>query len=183
VSDAELSLIPVEARAYQGTAAGIATRTVANSIDALVIALAVLGTYAGISVFRFVVEPRDFEFPDPSLFWWVLGYFELLVIYLTAAWWISGRTVGDRVMGIRVVTGKRSRLRFTRALVRALFCALVPVGLIWCAVDRDRRALHDLVLRTSVIYDWLPRPPSPRRREDKAPAPSDDGSSDEMRSS
>jgi uncharacterized RDD family membrane protein YckC len=162
VNDAELSLVPLEARPYQGTAAGIVTRLAANTIDALVVGLALVGTYAGVAAFRFVVEPRHYQLPDPSLLWFVVGFFGLLVVYLTAAWWVSGRTLGDHVMGIRVVTGKRSRLRFGRSLARAVFCAGIPVGLLWCAVDRERRSLQDLVLRTSVVYDWLPRPaPAP----------------------
>ena len=158
MNDAELSLVPAEARPYQGSAAGIATRVIANIVDALVIGVALLGAYGGAAAFRFVVTPGDFRLPDPSRVWFVLGYVAFLVVYLTAAWWISGRTLGDHVMGIRVVTGKRSRLRFARAFARALLCAGFPVGLGWCAVDRERRALHDLVLRTAVVYDWLPRP-------------------------
>jgi uncharacterized RDD family membrane protein YckC len=164
VNDTELSLVPLEARPYQGTAAGIATRLTANTIDGLVVGMTVVGAYAGIAAVRFVLAPRDFRMPDPSLLWFAIGFFDLLVVYLTAAWWLSGRTLGDHVMGIRVVTGKRSRLRFSRAFGRALLCACFPVGLLWCAVNRERRAVHDLVLRTSVVYDWLPRPrPAPAR--------------------
>jgi uncharacterized RDD family membrane protein YckC len=158
MNDPELSLVPLEARPYQGSAAGIATRVAANTVDALVIGAALVGVYAGVAAFRFVVAPRDFRLPDPSLVWFAVCFFELLVVYLTAAWWLSGRTIGDHVMGIRVVTGKRSRLRFAPAFGRALMCAFFPVGLLWCAVSRERRAVHDVVLRTSVVYDWLPRP-------------------------
>ena len=169
MNDAELSLVPLEARPYQGTAAGIATRLAANTIDALVVGAGVASVYAGVVAVRFVVAPRDFSMPDPSLFWFVLGFYELLVVYLTATWWISGRTIGDHVMGIRVVTGKRSRLRFGRSFGRAVLCAVFPVGLLWCAVNRERRAVHDLVLRTSVVYDWLPRPAAARIGPDLTP--------------
>ncbi len=96
--------------------------------------------------------------PAPTVQWAIVGFFTALVLYLTAAWWISGRTPGDHVMGIRVVTGQRRRLRFVRALARAILYAAFPVGLFWCAFDSKRRSLQDLVLRTSVIHDWLPRP-------------------------
>jgi uncharacterized RDD family membrane protein YckC len=170
VNDAELSLVPLEARPYQGTAAGIVTRLAANTLDALVVGMALVGTYAGVVAVRFVFAPRGFRWPDPSLIWFVVGFFAILVVYLTAAWWISGRTLGDHVMGIRVVTGKRRRLRIGRAFARALFCAGFPIGLLWCAIDPRRRSVQDLVLRTSVVYDWLPRPvaagTSPRTDED-----------------
>ncbi len=166
MNEVELSLVPAEARPYQGIPAGIATRAVANTVDALVVGMALVGAYVGFAAFMFVVDPRDFRLPDPSLVWFVAGFFALLVVYLTAAWWISGRTLGDHVMGVRVVRGKRDRLRFGQAFARAVLCACFPVGLLWCAVNRKRRAVHDLVLRTSVVYDWLPRPTSPPRDED-----------------
>ena len=126
MNEVELSLVPVEARPYQGRTAGIVTRLVANTIDALLVGAALIGTYLGVVAFRFVVAPRDFTWQEPSLFWFVLGFFGITVVYLTAAWWISGRTIGDHVMGIRVVTGKRTRLRVGRAFVRAVLCAAFP---------------------------------------------------------
>jgi ribose/xylose/arabinose/galactoside ABC-type transport system permease subunit len=32
-----------------------------------------------------------------------------------------------------------------------------PIGLLWCGVSASRRSVQDVVLRTSVIYDWRPR--------------------------
>jgi hypothetical protein len=29
-----------------------------------------------------------------------------------------------------------------------------PIGLLWTAVSRENRSLADLLLRTSVVYDW-----------------------------
>jgi uncharacterized RDD family membrane protein YckC len=158
VNEVELSLVPVEARPYQGRSAGIVTRLAANTIDTLLVGAALIGTYLGVVATRFLLAPRDFTWQEPALLWFVLGFFGIAVVYLTAAWWISGRTIGDHVMGIRVVTGKRTRLRIGRAFVRAVLCAAFPVGLLWCVVSRERRAVHDVLLRTSVVYDWLPRP-------------------------
>lgn len=158
MNEVELSLVPMEARAYQGRTAGIVTRLLANTIDGVLVGAALIGAYLGVVAFQFVVAPRDFTWQEPSLIWFVVGFFDITVVYLTAAWWISGRTIGGHVMGVRVVTGKRSRLRFGRALARAILCAAFPVGLLWCAVSRERRGIHDVLLRTSVVYDWLPRP-------------------------
>ena len=166
MTDDELSLVPAEARAYQGTAAGIVTRLAANSLDALVVVMALVGAYAGLVAFRFVIAPRGFQLPEPPFQWFLVLFLGFLVTYLTAAWWVSGRTLGDHVMGIRVVTGRRSRSSLVIAFGRALMCAFFPIGLMWCAVDPQRRAAHDLVMRTSVIYDWLPRPTASPRTED-----------------
>lgn len=158
MNDAELSLIPLQARPYQGTTAGIATRTVANTIDGLVVGAALVGAWLGVVAARFILSPRGFQLPAAPVFWCLAGYLSLLVGYLTLAWWVSGRTIGDHVMGIRVVTGKRRRLRFLRAWARALLCAFFPIGLVWCMVSPQRRSVQDLMLHTKVVYDWLPRP-------------------------
>jgi uncharacterized RDD family membrane protein YckC len=156
VNEAELSIIPLEARSHQGATAGVVTRLVAGGIDALAVAAALLGAYAGGAVIVFLVAPRSVGRPDSALLLSVVAYLVVLVLYLTAAWSISGRTLGDHLMGIRVVAGGR-RLRPARAFSRAVLCAVFPVGLLWCAVNERRRSVQDLVVRTSVIYDWLPR--------------------------
>ena len=34
----------------------------------------------------------------------------------------------------------------------AVACVILPVGLVWVAVDADRRSAQDLLLRTRVVY-------------------------------
>jgi uncharacterized RDD family membrane protein YckC len=60
-------------------------------------------------------------------------------------------------MGLRVVSYRGGRMTLPGALLRAVFCAAVPIGLLWVAVSRENRSLQDVVLRTSVVYDWQPR--------------------------
>jgi uncharacterized RDD family membrane protein YckC len=87
--------------------------------------------------------------------WWVL-----LILYLAISWSISGRSFGKRVVGLRVVTVRGDRQGFPTAFLRALFCVVFPIGLFWCVVSRTNRSVADLVLRTSVVYDWQLRIPS-----------------------
>jgi uncharacterized RDD family membrane protein YckC len=152
-----LSVLPPEARGFQGTAAGVATRVAASTIDGLVVAVSLLAAYGGYVALRLVISPRSFHAPDHSFLWVAFVFLDGVVVYLTLAWWIGGRTVGDRVMGLQVVRRRGGRLGFLRALARAVLCVVFPVGLLWCAVDPSRRSLQDLVLRTSVVYNWLPR--------------------------
>ena len=152
-----ISPVPREARPYQGERAGLVTRLVAATVDALCVAAALLATHAGINVALFLVDPRGFEFSQASIFTSVTTALVVCVIYLAAAWSITGRTYGDHVMGLRVVNGGGSRVRAPRALVRAVLCVGFPVGLLWCSVSSSRSSLQDAVLRTSVIYDWRPR--------------------------
>jgi uncharacterized RDD family membrane protein YckC len=80
----------------------------------------------------------------------------LLVIYLTAGWWSSGRTLGKQVLGLRVVRSDGSHLRFWRTLFRALLCASFFPVLLLALVNRRNRGLEDIVVGTVVTYDWLP---------------------------
>jgi uncharacterized RDD family membrane protein YckC len=82
----------------------------------------------------------------------------LFAVYTAAAWAITGRTYGCHVMGLRVVGPDGRRVRPIVAILRAVLCVLIPIGLFLCAGGRSRRSLADLALRTAVIYDWSPRP-------------------------
>lgn len=158
MNDPEMVSVPREARSFQGASAGVVTRLMAGVVDVLVVAVALAGSYAAWVGLRFVLDPRGFRMPDPSLLWSMTLYIAYLVLYLTVAWWMAGRTIGDHLWGLRVTSRNGALLGIFRAFVRAVTCALFPVGLLWCAVDRDRRSLHDLALRSSVVYDWLPHP-------------------------
>jgi uncharacterized RDD family membrane protein YckC len=146
--------VPTEARVYQGRRAGVVTRTVASVVDGLVVAaIEAIGylTWAGL---RFMVNPLEFSFPDPPVALIVPVAVAVLVLYLTVGWAASGRTYGNLLMGLRVLGPWGRRLSLPAALLRALACALLPIGLLWCAVDPSNRSLQDVVLRTIVIYDW-----------------------------
>ena len=158
MNDPEMVSVPREARSFQGASAGVVTRLLAGVVDVLVVAVALAGSYAAWVALRFVLDPRGFRMPDFSLLWSMTLYIAYLVLYLTVAWWMAGRTIGDHLWGLRVTSRNGALLGIFRAFVRAVTCALFPVGLLWCAVDRDRRSLHDLALRSSVVYDWLPHP-------------------------
>lgn len=157
MTESGVSPLPREARPYQGQRAGLVTRGVAAAIDGLVVGLALLIGYAAWAVLLFLVDPLNFSFPDVSLIFSMAAAFLVLVVYLTLAWWLSGRSYGCLVMGLRVVNYRGARLGLVSALARALFCAIVPIGLVWVAVSRGNRSLQDMVLRTSVIYDWQPQ--------------------------
>jgi uncharacterized RDD family membrane protein YckC len=152
-----ISPVPREARPYQGRRAGFVTRAAAATIDGIVVGIALLVGYLTFAVLLFLVDPRGFEFPEVGLFFSLFSAFWTLVIYFTMSWWLSGRSYGCLVMGLRVVGPRNRALRLPGAFLRALFCAVFPIGLLWVAVSRDNRSVQDTVLRTSVLYDWQPR--------------------------
>ncbi|MFG1813644.1 RDD family protein [Kribbella sp. NPDC049174] len=158
-ADEHISIVPREARQYQGRHAGLVTRLTAGVIDAIVVAVALLAGYLGVNGFLFLVDPRGFQFREAAPLLSGASWLLLLIVYLTGAWSTTGRTCGCRVMGLRVVSRSGRRVGPLVALLRAVFCAVFPIGLLLCAGGRRHSSLQDLVLRTSVIYDWLPGQP------------------------
>ena len=152
-----VSPLPREARPYQGQRAGLVTRAAAAAIDGTVVFLALLAGYVAYAVLLFLLNPTNFTFPDISLVFSLASGFVVMVVYLTLSWRLSGRSYGALVLGLRVLSYRGDRMSLVGALLRALFCAIVPIGLLWVAVSRQNRSLQDVVLRTSVIYDWQPR--------------------------
>lgn len=152
-----VSPLPREARPYQGRRAGLVTRMVAAAIDGVVVVLFLLVGYAAVAVLLFLLDPRGFSLPEAGLLFSMASALVALVVYETLAWWLAGRTYGGLVMGLRVVGLRGRRMRFTSSLVRAVFSAFFPIGILWVAVSRENRSVHDVVLRTSVIYDWQPK--------------------------
>lgn len=152
-----LLLIPQRARRYQGEPAGLMTRSIAGTVDAVVVGAALVASYAGLNAVIFIFDPRDFQATRAS--WEVTLGIALVacVVYLTSAWAGTGRTYGDRLMGLRVVDRHRRRIRLPRALGRALLCVTFPVGLLWSLPSVSRRSVQDVVLRTAVVYDWTSR--------------------------
>jgi hypothetical protein len=148
------SAVPHAARPLQGRRAGLVTRILADAVDFAVVA-GILGlTYLGVAAVRFIWRSWTFSFPTPSfLLVLVLGAI-VSVLYLTATWGTTGHSYGKHVLGLRVV-GPFGRLRLAGAFVRALLCVIFPIGLGWVLVSRHNRSLQDVVLRTSVVYDWL----------------------------
>jgi len=158
VSGSELSPVPREARPFQGEPAGLVTRLIANTIDAIVVCVVIAGGYLGWAAFRFIRDPLTFAFPRASLLFFVTAGLVASTVYLGLAWWLAGKSYGGHVMGLRV-TGRRGRgLGPVRSFARAGFCAFFPIGLFWCLVSPRRRSVQDIVLWSAVLYDWAPHP-------------------------
>lgn len=154
------SPVPVQAREYQGRRAGVVSRFVASFVDGLVVVAIVALIYVAIAAFGFLMHPRSFHWPQ-GLGWSLpLIGFVIVVPYLALSWAATGRTYGDALLGLRVVNWRGGRLRLAGATLRAVLCAAFPIGLVWVAVSHTNRSAQDVLLRTSVIYDWSPRAPA-----------------------
>ena len=150
--------VPAEARSFQGDRAGIVSRVLANAID-LAILVVVLGAgYLGWSACLFLRRGASFRFPTVTYQGtYVVGAIVLTLLF-TVAWSTTGRSYGDRLLGLRVIGRRGDRLGLAAAFVRAVLCVAFPPLLFWAIVDR--RSVQDLVLHTAVIYDWAEQPRS-----------------------
>jgi uncharacterized RDD family membrane protein YckC len=85
----------------------------------------------------------------------VVGYF---LFFFT----VTGQTVGKRVLGLRLVSTNGDRVTLRQAFVRLVGYAIsaIPIYLGFLAMffDSERRAWHDRLAHTAVIYDWDARP-------------------------
>jgi uncharacterized RDD family membrane protein YckC len=159
--------VPAPARAFHGKPAGLVTRTVANGIDLVVVIGLLAACYLGLCAFLFLRRGADFRFPTVSYTQAYWAGFALLVVYFAWSWVTTGRTVGDKTMGLRVGrTGTSHEPGAVRAVFRALLCAAFPFLLVWVALDRRRRSVQDIVCGTTVVYDWGGSPPG--RSDDPA---------------
>ena len=161
-TDHRVSAIPPAARMLQGRRAGLITRVLANSVDFCVVAVIIAAGYAGVTAFRFLWNSRTFTFPAPGFGVLLAAGGVVMTLYLTACWITIGRTYGDHLLGLRVVDRRGRRLRPVLAFVRAVLYVLFPIGLFWIVLSRDSRSLQDVLLRSSVVYDWSRTPLSGR---------------------
>ncbi len=78
--------------------------------------------------------------------------------YFGYSWAASGKTFGMAVLGVRVVRADGAIADPWRGAVRALAFPLsflfFGLGFLGILVQRERRALHDLIAGTAVVYAW-----------------------------
>jgi uncharacterized RDD family membrane protein YckC len=88
-------------------------------------------------------------------------YVVWLFIYFAYSWGASGKTVGMALLGVKVVAADGSYAGPRRAVLRTLAFPLsfllLGLGFTGILFQRDRRALHDMIAGTAVVYYWQAR--------------------------
>jgi uncharacterized RDD family membrane protein YckC len=157
-------MVPREARRFQGDRAGFFTRLLAVGIDFAVVVVILTTLYVAWAVVDFAINPTSFTLPRLTFGLMLVGAAFVAWLDFTVAWSTTGRTLGARVMGIRVVNHQGQVMRPAGAALRAAFCLGFMPGLFWVIVSNANRSLQDTLMRTSVIYDWTKRAPEPQAR-------------------
>jgi len=132
----------------------VVTRVVAAAIDLAVALIVSIALYLGIAGATFLAHPRRFHFPESGMLPGITMVLVALVVYLTITWTLSGRTYGSQVMGVRATRINGATMSAPIAFARAVLYVVFPIGLLWCPLSRHNRSLQDIVLHTSVRYDW-----------------------------
>jgi uncharacterized RDD family membrane protein YckC len=153
----DIVVAPARAHGLEGHYAGVVTRLCAFVVDVLVIGL--LFTLGG-AVFEYVASRLtgdDVNLSDaPIVSGIALGVWAF--VYFAYPLATAGHTLGMAMLGLRVTRADGGDLDGTRAVVRTLALPLsflvLGLGFLLILVRRDRRALHDLIGRTSVVYAW-----------------------------
>jgi uncharacterized RDD family membrane protein YckC len=141
-----------------GRYAGPVTRLIAFVLDSLIVTTSFTLIVAGIIYLVELVSSREVSADGPG-FWYVLGFVLWAFLYLWLSIAIFGKTLGKTIMGVRVVGSDGSvalhgRQAFLRAITYPLSFLIVGIGLIGIVFGRERRAWHDHLARTAVVYDW-----------------------------
>lgn len=88
----------------------------------------------------------------------VAGYLIWLFVYYAYPWAMSGKSLGMALLGIRVVTTEGApiggRIAAKRTLALPLSFLTLGIGFLPILFGRDRRALHDHIAGTAVVYAW-----------------------------
>ena len=146
-----------EAENLRGQPAGFASRFIAFIFDCVV----------SIGVFMLVLSAASFAasvLTGSSIHWsrdntWVVvAFFAWEFFYYAYFWTASGKTPGMILLGVQVIGEDGARAGTRRGLIRTLAFPLsfilLGLGFVSILFRRDRRALHDLIADTAVVYCW-----------------------------
>lgn len=154
-----MSATAVAARDPSALSTAIGAGFVSRSLAMLIDLAAIVGAIVGLGVFSAAIE-----LVLPGWSWLSTAVPAALaaasafvpLVYLAVPVAVTGRTPGKAVMGLRVVRADGRPLSPVRSVARALayVVSLLPVGLgfIWVLFDGDRRAWHDHLVGSRVVY-------------------------------
>ena len=153
-----MTAAPVAAHVgFQGHYAGAVSRFAAYAIDVVVISGLYLLGLAAASFAASIITGHSVTWHKNSPVA-IAIYVAWAFAYFAYSWSADGRTPGMALLGLRVVRSTGARLSGGRAVARTLAFPLsflvCGLGFALILVQHDRRALHDLIADTVVVYAW-----------------------------
>ena len=156
--DATPSVAPVIVReSLQGKYAGFGSRFSAFAVDVAVSLGVFMLALAAVSFAARVLTGADIAWHKGDT-WVIIAYAVWAFIYFAYSWAANGRTAGMALFGVRVVRDNGADVSGRRAVVRTLAFPLsflfLGLGFAGILLGGQRRALHDVIAGTTVIYSW-----------------------------
>jgi uncharacterized RDD family membrane protein YckC len=179
---------PVAQENLQGHYAGFASRFAAFAVDVVVLSAGFLLILAAVNFVISIATGKSVNYNRGDL-WVVVGYVVWTFIYFAHWWGLNGKTPGGGLFGVQVLTDEGGDVSGRRAMGRTLAFPLsfliLCLGFLGILLGDRRRALHDVIAGTVVVYSWdaraarlrfLSRPqysgrPVPAGRPDSAAPP------------
>jgi uncharacterized RDD family membrane protein YckC len=141
----------------QGRYAGFASRLVAFIVDESTATGLFALALATISFVAQVLTGKPIHW-NRSDFWVTPAFVGWQFLYFAYSWAASGKTFGMAVFGIRVVRPDGTDASWRQAVVCTLALPLsfllLGLGFLGIILDDKRRALHDVIAGTAVVYSW-----------------------------
>ena len=149
---------PAAARdSLQGHYAGFASRFAAFGVDVVVLTGIFMLALAGINFAASILTGQSIDF-NRSDTWVVIAYLAWGFIYFAHFWGLNGRTAGGALFGLQVLTDDGGDVSGRRAIGRTLVFPLsfliLGLGFLGILLGDRRRALHDVIAGTVVVYSW-----------------------------
>ena len=141
-----------------GRYGGPLTRLLAVIIDSVVVSFGFTLLVAGVVFVLGLVAP-GFEMPETSGIVYGLSLLVFSFFYLWVSYTVFGKTIGKMTLGLRVVSSDghiamSSRQPLIRVLTYPLSFLVLGIGLLGVVFNPQRRAWHDRLAKTAVVYDW-----------------------------
>jgi uncharacterized RDD family membrane protein YckC len=141
----------------QGHYAGSASRLAAYLIDLIVSSVVFELALTGISFVASIFTGHGLSYHRGSIVVIVI-YVLWQFVYFGFQWAADGNTLGMTLLGVNVVNADGTRLEPWRGWVRSLTFPLgfltLGLGFLGILVQREHRAVYDLIAGTAVVYAW-----------------------------
>ena len=148
---------PAAQEKLQGHYAGFASRFLAFAVDVVVLTAAFVLILAAVNFVTSIVTGKSTNF-NRSDTWVVVAYVIWAFIYFAHWWGLNGKTPGGGLFGVQVLTDNGGDVSGRRAMGRALAFPLsfliLCLGFLGILLGDRRRALHDVIAGTVVVYSW-----------------------------
>jgi uncharacterized RDD family membrane protein YckC len=147
----------VAQESLQGHYAGFASRFAAFAVDVVVLTAVFLLVLGAINFVASIATGRSVNLNRNDI-WVVVGYVVWAFIYFAHFWGLNGRTAGGALFGLQVLRDDGGDVSGRRAIGRTLAFPLsfliLCLGFLGILLGDRRRALHDVIAGTVVVYSW-----------------------------